>query len=165
MHQIIYPDLKGGHSKNLEKYILTVCEKHKAENRAMAFAFIVSDLDDPQIRKVLRDSDYIQALHNISGEFLTIFYLNDNYVEKTISKAKVSNKIRLELGVQKIDAPQNFSPKFLAQKLLNRDNLPSPSILFFQVDNNDIIDHTFAQIRKDKIEDSFNEILTIPSEK
>ena len=41
---------------------------------------------------------------------------------------------------------------------MNKENLPSPSILFFQVKDNNIIDYTFAQIRKEKIEEAFNEI-------
>ncbi len=158
MHQIIYPNLEGGNSKSLENYILEVCNQHKEENRALAFAFIISDLDDPQITKILRDNDYLQALHKISGNFLTIFYLNDNYVNKTIQKAEVSNIMYIEFGVQRIDAPNNYSPKYLAKNLLNKENLPSPSILFFQVKDNNIIDYTFAQIRKEKIEEAFNEI-------
>ena len=75
MHQIIYPNLEGGNSKSLENYILEVCNQHKEENRALAFAFIIS-----------------------------------------------------------------------------------ASILFFQVKDNNIIDYTFAQIRKEKIEVAFNEI-------
>ena len=158
MYQIIYPNLEGGNSKSLENYILEICNQHKEENRALAFAFIISDLDDPQITKILRDNDYLQALHKISGNFLTIFYLNDNYVNKTIQKAEVSNIMYIEFGVQRIDAPNNYSPKYLAKNLLNKENLHSPSILFFQVKDNNIIDYTFAQIRKEKIEEAFNEI-------
>jgi hypothetical protein len=161
MHQIIYPDLEGRHSEYLEKYILNICEQHKKEKRALAFAFIVSDLDDPQITKILRDDDYINALHSISGKYLTVFYLNDNYVKKTIEKATVSNIMRIELGMQKINAPQNFSPKYLAQNLLNKKNLPTPSILFFQVKDNLITDYTFAQLRENKIEDGFVEMKEI----
>lgn len=161
MHQIIYPDLHGRHSEHLEQYILNICAQHKKEKRALAFAFIVSDLDDPQITKILRDDDYLNALHKVSGKFLTVFYLNDNYVKKTIEKASVSKIMRIELGVQKINATKDFSPKYLAQNLLNKDNLPSPSILFFQVENNLITDYTFAQLRESKIEEGFVEMKEI----
>lgn len=161
MHQIIYPNLEDGNSESLEQYILEICRQHKIENRAMAFAFIVSDLDDPQIIKLLRDNDYLQALHKISGNFLTVFYLNNDYVDETIHIAEKSNVMRVELGVEKIDAPGNYSPKYLAQNLLNRENLPSPSILFFQVVDNIITDYTFAQIRENRIEDAFIEMKLI----
>lgn len=161
MHSIIYPNRTGGDSSELEKYILNVCEQHKDEKRALAFAFIISDLDDPQINKILRDDDYVNALHNISGKYLTIFYLNDNYVDKRITKANNSNQIRLELGVHKIDAPSILSPKFIAKNLINRDNLPSPSILFFQVKDKIITDYTFAQIRENEVEKGFNEMKEI----
>jgi hypothetical protein len=161
MHQIIYPNLEDGHSESLEDYILQICHQHKTENRAMAFAFIVSDLDDPQIIKLLRDKDYLQTLHKISGRYLTVFYLNNDYVDETINKAGKSDIIRFEFGIERVDAPGNYSPKYLVQNLLNRENLPSPSILFFQVINNIITDHTFAQIREDRIEDAFIEMKQI----
>jgi hypothetical protein len=161
MHQIIYPNLEDGHSESLEDYILQICHQHKTENRAMAFAFIVSDLDDPQIIKLLRDKDYLQTLHKISGRYLTVFYLNNDYVDETINKAGKSDIIRFEFGIERVDAPGNYSPKYLVQNLLNRENLPSPSILFFQVIDNIITDHTFAQIREDRIEDAFIEMKQI----
>ncbi|MEZ7499845.1 hypothetical protein QO200_13985 [Flavobacterium sp. Arc3] len=161
MHQIIYPNLEDGHSESLEEYILQICHQHKTENRAMAFAFIVSDLDDPQIIKLLRDKDYLQALNKISSRYLTVFYLNNDYVDETINKAGKSDIIRFEFGIERVDAPGNYSPKYLVQNLLNRENLPSPSILFFQVIDNIITDHTFAQIREDRIEDAFIEMKQI----
>nr|WP_295707008.1 hypothetical protein [uncultured Lacinutrix sp.] len=161
MNPIIYPNQTEGDSSKIEEYIFDTCQKHKNEKRALAFAFIISDLDDPQITKILRDEDYVNALHKISGHYLTIFYLNDNYVDKRISKAINSNQIRLELGVQKIDAPSTLTPKFIAKNLINRENLPSPSILFFQVNERIITDYTFAQLSENDIENGFNEMKQI----
>ena len=161
MHPIIYPDRTEGGADKVRNYILKTCQEHKVAGRALVFAFIISDLDDPQISKILRDDDYVNALHKISGHYMTIFFLNDSYVDRRISKAKLSNQMRIELGVQKVNAPPIVSPKFLAKNLINRENLPSPSILFFQVIDNNMSDYSIAQLRQDEVEKGFIEMKII----
>lgn len=161
MHPIIYPNNQPGGPREISAYILNVCKQHKEEGRALAFAFIITDLTDPHVNKILRDNDYLNALHNISGKFLTVFFLNDSYVDQTLNQAKESNVIRLELGIEKIDAPPYIMPKQLAQVLLNQEILSSPSILFFQVENDVVTDYFITNLRENKIENGFNEIKNI----
>lgn len=158
MHPVILPDKSEGGLSELTKYILHTCEKHRTENRALAFAFIVSDLNDPQITKILRDNDYINALDVISGKYVTIFYLHDNFLKEHVKKARNSSQIRLELEMHAISGPPNLSPRFIAKNLINDENLPSPSVLFFQVNNGVITDYTIAQLKENEIEKGFNEL-------
>ena len=157
MHPILYPDNRQGDASKLSQYILDICRQHKEEDRALAFAFIVSDLTNPHVNKILRDHDYLNALHNISGKFLTVFFLNDHYVDTTLNKAKVLNLMRIEMSVEPIDAPPNITPKHLANILLNQEILTSPSILFFQVDKSIVTDYFITNLRENKIEEGFLE--------
>lgn len=161
MHPVIYPDNKNDESDKLVDYILQICHEHKAEDRAVAFAFIISDLHNPHVNKILRDVDYMNALHNISGKYLTVFFLNDHYVDKTITAARNSNVMRIELSVEPINAPPNITPKQLANVLIEEEILSSPSILFFQVDNSVVTDFFITKLRENKIEDGFLEIKDI----
>jgi len=162
MHQVIYPDNRQADASQISNYIFSICRQHRMEDRALAFAFIISDLDNPQLTKILRDADYVNALHNISGKLLTVFFLNDNYVDKTINKYKDSNIMRLELSVEPIDAPPNISPKALANVLINDEILSSPAILFFQIDDNArVIDYFITNLNENKIEEGFLEIKNI----
>jgi hypothetical protein len=146
---------------NLEKYILSVCAKHHKEERALAFAFIIYDFDNPQVSKILKDPDYFNALDFISSDILTVFYLNSEYVSSQSKSAAKSNVMRIELAMEKVDAPPNLSPKFLAENLLNEKSLPSPSILFFQVSGFVITEYTIANLRENEIEKGFIEMKDI----
>jgi hypothetical protein len=163
MHPILYPDNKPGEAEKLTEYILSVCKKHKEEDRALAFAFIISDLNNPHVNKILRDDDYLNALHNISGKYLTVFFLNDQYVDRTLNKAKNSMTMKLELSVEPISGPPYIMPRHLAEVLLNQEILVSPSILFFQVDNDIVTDYFITNLRENKIEEGFIEIKEIIS--
>jgi hypothetical protein len=56
--------------------IIDVCEKHRNDKRALAFAFILYDFENPQIFKILNDRNYWNALHIISGKYLSIYYIH-----------------------------------------------------------------------------------------
>lgn len=77
MLPIIYPNNVNANPDNLRNYIMQVCQTHRDENRALAFAFIVADLHNPHVNKILHDHNYINSLHEISGKTLTVFFLMD----------------------------------------------------------------------------------------
>lgn len=161
MHPIIYPNKINNNPDQLREYILNVCSTHKAEKRALAFAFIVADLHNPHVNKILKDHDYINSLHEISGKTLTVFFMMDNYVNKTINKATQSNIMLLELGVEPINTPPSIMPKQLASILIEEEILSTPAILFFQVDNFVVTDFFITNLTENKIEDGFLEIKDI----
>lgn len=161
MHQIKTSDGKFDGVQSIEEYIIRIGKEHKTEKRALAFAFIVYDFDNPHIDEMLAKSSYYNALDYISGKTLTVFYINSSYLNYQSEKAKESNKMNFEFGVQKIDAPANVSPKYIAEKLINKDSLPSPSIMFFRISDNTVSEYTIAHLRENEIEKGFNELLKI----
>lgn len=161
MYPIILPDLAQGEIKDLERKILEICSSHHKTNKAFVFGLFITDLESPQINKMLRDIDYMNALNKISGEYITLFYLLDSFVNEKITKASVSNSILLELSIQTINNTLGITPKELGRTILNKENITSPSILFFQVKESKIIDYIFAKINSQKIEESFIEIKNI----
>ena len=161
MHQIRTADGRFDGIESLEKYIFEKCAEHKAEKRAFAFALIVYDFNNPYITKILEDDKYFNALDYTSGKYLTVFYIHSEYIRYQSERAKTTNKIRLEFGVQKVDGPVDVSPKFLGEKIINTDSLPSPSIIFFNTSDYVITDYTIAKLRENEIEKGFNELLKV----
>ncbi len=161
MHQIKNSQGKFDGIDCIGEYIVRVGLEHKAEKRALAFAFIVYDFDNPHIEKILTDTSYYNALDYVSGKSITVFYVNSSYLTYQSERAKQSDKMNFEFGVQKIDAPVNVSPKFIAEKLINKDYLPSPSVLFFRISDNSIEEYTIAHLRQNEIEKGFNELLMV----
>ena len=130
MCQIKNSQGKSDGIEELEKHILKISQEHRDNKRAFAFALIVYDFENPHLNKILNDKGYYNALDYISGKALTVFYVNSDYLDCQSQKAKESNQMIVELSMQKINAPENVSPKFLAEKLINKESLPSPSKLF-----------------------------------
>ena len=56
--------------------MIEICNSHREKNKALAFAFILYDFENPQISKVLNDEEYWLALNKISGEYLSVFSIN-----------------------------------------------------------------------------------------
>ncbi len=161
MHEIRNIDGQFDGIQSLETYILEKCSEHKAEKRAFAFALIVYDFNDPHITKILEDEKYFNALDHTSGKFLTVFYVHSEYIRYQSDKVKKSITMQIELNVEKVKGPVNISPKYLGEKLINNDSLPSPSVIFFNTSDNVIIDYTIARLRENEIEKGFNELLKI----
>lgn len=161
MYPILYPNNTHGDASQISEYILNVCKKHRKEHRALVFAFIISDMANPHVNKMLRDPDYIQALHEISGKYITIFFLTDSYVDQTLNSAKKSNSMWLELGVEPVNALPSIRPKELASILIEQELTSSPSILFFQVEDNIVTDYFTTALRENRIEDGFLEVKSI----
>lgn len=161
MHQIRTSEGQFDGIESLEHYILNKCSEHKAEKKAFAFALIVYDFNDPHISIILENEKYFNALDYTSGHFLTVFYVHSEYLQHQSDRAKKSNTMHIELSVEKVNAPTNISPKFLGEKLINNESLPSPSIIFFNTSEFVITDYTIAKLRENEIEKGFNELLKI----
>nr|BDT27044.1 hypothetical protein BHI3_05100 [Bacteriovorax sp. HI3] len=142
-------------AEDLQKYILETCENHKRDGRAVAFAFIVFNFSSPAIGKVLRDIDYWNALNEISGKYLTVFYLN--YIED-----KHENNTQGHIGLMSsIDIKESFrhTQNESVSKILNLEKNPkTPFVLFFQADGKIISDSFIVSLKADKVEDSFLEL-------
>lgn len=112
---------------------------------AMAYAFIVYDFNNPSIRKVLNDKHYLQDLDQLTGIYISLFYINSQ-------EKKYKNNLRYPV----------LSPFVKANELLRQQfdidaSLETPFIIFFQVDGDKIIEHFIIKLKAEKLEESFFE--------
>lgn len=172
MVPIITDGKKGFNTESLKRYILETCKNHKIERRALAFAFIIYDFEGHTIPKILKDETYWSSLDKISGQHLTIFYLNskDSYYkrrQKEIHKEYQQNVNRnipdnaiaclIPMNI-KIDTTDNGTQK-LKQIFSIEENIKTPMVIFFQIDEEDNISDSFiVGLKKEKLEDAFLEL-------
>lgn len=135
--------------------IIDLCEKHKAEGRALAFAFLMFDFQNPQIVKIIEDKDYWNALHQLSGSHLSIFYINSK--ESHFGKDLNDSNIEEKRGLYEVDERHVILPIIKHYFELNYA-VKLPSILFFQVADRMVIDYFLVNLEQEKIEDSFLEL-------
>ena len=151
-------EFEGHDVDSFVKKMTEICGTHKKEGRALAFAFLIYDFKNPQIRKVLQDDIYWDALNEISGATLTVF--SSHY------KAKKHKKIRKKYenrgfeymtAISSFENPNSASNK-IAKKYFEETKITFPSLLFFQVDDNKVIDSLLIELKEKTIEESALEI-------
>lgn len=139
--------------------MMKICSRQKEEQRALAFAFILYDFENPHLWKVLNDNQYWLALNEISGEYLTVFSLN--YKEKKEIKKKFDIRSRVAYRLSTVTTTSN--PSIAIEELVYKyfgENISVsyPAILFFQVDNEVVIDSLLIELKEELIEPAFNEL-------
>jgi len=144
--------------ESFEQNMIQICEEHKKEKRALAFAFLIYDFTNANLRKVLNDEEYWMALNQISGENLTVFSLNYKPKREDLLGGEKSY-----YGFQyltSIQTTRNLTTESnkIADKYFEGTNITFPSLLFFQVNENLITDSLLIKLKEKNIEDSFNEI-------
>lgn len=149
--------------RNFEAFFLNICESHREDRRALAFAFILYDLRSPQVAKALKDQDYWNALDEISGKYLSVFSFHTMPPRRPSSRRRRSsfNTTQYMTRVMINDFEDGRS---LLEKYFNLEQgIRLPAILFFQVSNAEIIGSKLVQLTKDTVEESFIEIKNIVS--
>ncbi len=146
------------HTDEFSSGIIELCKTHREENRALAFAFLIYDFQNPQTIKVLEDEDYWNALDTISGKFLSIYYINSK--EKSFAEDLEAASDVERRGMHEIDTgiPIDHLLPMLKQYLALDGNVTLPSILFFQVEENLISDYFLIELFEESIEKSFIEL-------
>jgi hypothetical protein len=149
--------------ESFHERFLEICKEHKNEGRALAFAFILYDFRNPQIAKVLRDSDYWFSLHAISGEYLTVFSLNYNPSKENIQRLmreKMSGPPTTKwlTGVDTNPFTLEENSNSLIKKYFGDIKVKFPSVLFFQIDNETVIDYTLIELDEKDIQQAFQEL-------
>lgn len=149
---------------NFESDFLNICERHREDKRALAFAFILYDFSHPHITKALEDQDYWNALDKISGEYLSVFSFHTREKRKRVSRNKSTKRSDVMSWMNPVDVEELTNGKSLLEKYFDLEQpIRLPAILFFQVSNSEITDTHLVQLTKEKIEDSFLEIKEIIS--
>ncbi|WPU92487.1 hypothetical protein SNE25_24475 [Mucilaginibacter sabulilitoris] len=153
------------------EYLLTICEKHKDESRALAFAFLIYDFKDHTVNKILKDKSYWNALDAISGKFLSIFYIDsaDRYYKKRhqeIYRERIKEQnsrsgegaISFFVPIVLKPTPIERAGPFLKDSFVIDKAVKTPLVLFFQTNNNAITDSFIVELKEEKLEDAFIEL-------
>jgi hypothetical protein len=159
MYTIYQNSTDEGH--NLESFqdeMIKICNNHREENRALAFAFILYDFENPQIRKVLNDTDYWQALNSISGNYLTVFSLNYRKEDNIDFSNYEFKGMQMLIEIPTIYNPSEGTNLLIERYFGNNINVRYPAVLFFQVDNNSVIDSLLIDLNERYIELAFEEL-------
>jgi hypothetical protein len=161
MHTVIL-DTENKHLvyEIFEEEFINICNRHRQDDRALVFAFILYNFENPHLSKVLSDPDYWLSLNEISGNYLTVFslhYKTDRI--KEIMMQKMNSNTHKEMFM----AGGNFNPTLDTNKLIRKyfgDDLKIkyPSVLFFQTDNSGVTDSRIIQLDEQNIENAFIEL-------
>jgi len=140
------------------KGIVDLCERHRKENRALAFAFLMYDFQNPQIFKILEDINYWNALNTISGEYLSVYYIHSP--ENTFGQDLSLHNAVEHRWLYPIDHRMQLNrvTAMLRNYLAFDEHVRLPVILFFQVEGNLICDYFLIELFEDKMEESFLEL-------
>jgi hypothetical protein len=145
-------------TKDFSEGIIELCEKHRNEGRALAFAFLLYDFQNPQIIKVLEDRDYWNALNATSGKYLSIYYIHtkERFFAEDLNASNGVEKRGMHPISGGVDI-DNIVP-ILKRYLALETNVKMPSILFFQVEGALISDYFLIELFEETIEKSFIEL-------
>jgi hypothetical protein len=161
MYKIYQNSTKEGYEfDSFQDKMIQICNQHRDEKRALAFAFILYDFENPQMWKILEDTQYWFALNKITGEYLTVFSL---HLEKERQKSK-RNYSSGQLSVYKLfpvsttNNPSIGSDELIKKYFGDDIKINYPAILFFQVDNNTIIDSLLVDLKEEMIEPAYHEL-------
>jgi hypothetical protein len=137
-----------------------ICKYHQAQGRASAFAFIIYDFHNPHLTKVLMDTDYWNTLDKTSGDFLTVFSLFEEPTKHKLNNTLLPKRVRMKFEAVKVETTKELGLSYreIIETFFGGADFRSPSILFFQVDNEEISDYFFVELKENKIEDGFNEL-------
>jgi hypothetical protein len=141
--------------ETFEQRFLEICEEHRETGRALAFAFILYDAGQPQVIKALRDSDYWAALDKLSGKHLTVFSF-----EATLPRGEVIEHRWMARIPGSGDA--GARNQLLLRSYFRIDApVTLPAVMFFQVDNGEVVDCLLWQLKGSRIEDVYIALETV----
>jgi len=137
--------------------MIQICNEHQNKGRAIAFAFILFDFGNPQLWKILDDEKYWLALNEISGEYLTVFSLNYKIKKKQVPRSSVK-LTQMLTSISTYYNPSSGTNELIRKYFGSEIQIQYPAILFFQVDDNSVIDSLLIELKEEEIEPSFLEL-------
>ena len=117
-----------------------ICQSHRAQDRALVFGVLLYDLQHPQIVEVLQNEAYWNCLDDLSGSSLTVFSFHSPITDN------VSHQFTD--GIQSV-----LSSHFDVDKPLSM-----PSLLLFQIHDNEVIDSELVSFEGASFDASFHEL-------
>src|SRR5438876_11637291 len=114
-------------ASQLREEVMGVCKKHRAEKRALVFAFLLFDRRHAQVARVLDEPRFYETLNEIAGSLLTVFFIHS----EALQPGGASNP----WAYQANEVAKLITDQFEVGGDWNREK---PAILFFQVRDNRI---------------------------
>lgn len=141
---------RGFAPEDFEERFLEICAEHRRDGRALVFALIVHDFEQPQVYQLLQDEAYWRALDTISGHRITVFAFHAPAVPEQESNLSFWR-----------DSPEDPSTRI--RSIVHRyfdlgSRLDLPSLLFFQANEDGVSDASVLHIRSKRTEEAFLEI-------
>jgi hypothetical protein len=156
MYTIYHNSNHKGHSfESFKQEMIQICNQHRIEKRALAFAFILYDFENPQFFKVLNDNEYWLSLNEISGKYITVFSLN--YKERKRQRhdfGRMECLTSININVN----PSKGTNELISTYFGDEIQIKYPAVLFFQVNNESVIDSLLIELKEEKIEPAFLEL-------
>ena len=154
----VYLHGHGGKSglnyERFESEIGNICEQHRCQGRALVFALLLYDFMSPGVGQVLDDRHYWLALDRAAGQTISVFSIHTPTWLFERNREQTLESIR---GADPGKPAQHIIDKYFPLD----GELPIPGIVFFQVEEGQIIDAYLVKIRSRGAEHIFNEILEI----
>ena len=135
--------------------LISICNEHIANNIALAFALIIYDFTNAQVRKVLQDQEYWDALHTVSGPYLSVFSIH----QKPTYRLRGNTYERRDLySVSTANNPYDATGDILSKYFRLPLNVTYPAIVFFQVDGDSVMDSVIIELKEEFIQSAFLEL-------
>jgi hypothetical protein len=163
MYTILLNSTSEGHSyESFSNKFIEICNNHKQTNRALAFAFILYDFENPQIAEVLQNRNYWLSLNEISGEYLTVFSFH--FKERNLKPGFGSSRKKNPMDnvfmsmVPTYETPSKATNHLFQKYFGNEIEIKYPAVAFFQIDNDSVVDYTLIQLDQNTIPEAFLEL-------
>ena len=148
------------------KDIVQTSIEHKKQKRALAFAFLVYNFESPHVAKILEDKYYWNSLHRIAGHYLSIYYIHSDFDylnDKKVyfSRGDVGKAYNHFYGYKTQGGPSDIALPVLKQFFNIDERIKLPALIFFQIDDQNISDTIFIELKEQQIEASFLELKEI----
>jgi hypothetical protein len=128
-----------GHSfESFIRKFTDICEHHLNSRRARAFAFILYDFQDNQVKEILKNQGGFTRLDRLSGRDLSVFYLHSD------------NRCLL----------QTFNNIFLGAFEIQK-SIDLPFVLFFKVVDGEVSDIQIVELEQSNLIFAFEELYSI----
>jgi hypothetical protein len=127
---------------DFDRDFLALCEAHRAQGRALAFAFIVFDARAPHLRKAIEDDAYWEAFDALSGRELTVFTFMAYFHDRAAREPPHAMRAMFGVPANLAAIPQNRLAELFPG--LGRSKLPA--VLFFQVDKGEVLGSIAASL-------------------
>jgi hypothetical protein len=135
---------KGMSLSGFVENLARICRVHRREGRALAFVFLLFDRKHAQVHRVLDENHFYRALNEISGHWLTVFFIQ---TPRTVRR-----------GEKREDPVDHDGREAIAKIQRSLDvkwDTSKPAMLFFQVEGDSLSEGHLVSFTDDSFDETF----------